>query len=67
MNYKELATKIKALTSKADLIDSAETILDLPNKYVEDWSNFIGKTLNIGTLVLYNEVKYLVKQTVVPI
>lgn len=67
MKYNELADKIKALTAKADLTDSADTILDLPNKYVPEWSDYIGTQLSAGSLVAHNEIKYLVLQTLTSI
>ncbi len=67
ISYLQLEDKIMRLVQLANLSESPDVILDLPNQYATEWSSYIGKVISVGTLVTHKDVKYMVLQTVTPI
>ncbi len=67
VSYSQRLKDLQKLSLLANLTNENELIVSLPNNCITKFEDVIGKLLPIGTVVTYNNIKYLVMQSVTPI
>lgn len=65
--YNERLTEIQELSLNATLTDKNDLLVSLPLNYVTDFNDLIGTLVKQGAIIKYEDIKYLVMQSVTPI
>ncbi len=67
ISYQEYLAQEKRIYATASFADSSDIIISKPVDMFPDWSDLVGTSITAGTVCVYEDIKYLVLQSVTPI